>query len=93
MTKSLSTLFNALGDTNRMKIFKILLNQKPQEFCVSDIAQKLKTSIPAASKQLKAMEEAGLVKRKREGQMICYEVESNDPVIKDLIKIIKKVDK
>lgn len=76
-----------------MRIFKILLDQKPQEFCVSDIAKQLKTSIPAASKQLKAMEQVGLVRRKREGQMICYEVVNDDPVIKDLTKIIKKVDK
>ena len=86
-------LFSALGDSNRMKIFQLLLQNQSNEFCVSEIAEELKTSVPAASKQLKTMEMVGLVKRKRVGQMICYEIVSDNPVIKDLTKIIQKVDK
>ena len=88
----LPMLFNALGDSNRMKIFQLLLEHQSDKFCVSEIAKELKTSVPAASKQLKTMEMVGLIKRKRVGQMICYEVVANNPVIKDITKIIQKVD-
>lgn len=90
----LPIIFDALGDRNRLKIFKLLLKNKNEpDFCVSDIAGKLGTSVPAASRQLKAMEMVGLVRRKRVGQMICYEVIEANPVIKQLIRIIKKVEK
>ena len=89
----LPMLFNALGDSNRMKIFRLLLEARHNEFCVSDVARELRTSVPAASKQLKIMEMVGLVKRTRNGQMICYEVVEDNPVIKELTKVIQKVGK
>ena len=90
----LPMLFNALGDQNRMKIFKLLLEDNDShKLCVSDIAKELKTSVPAASKQLKIMEMVGLVKRKRIGQMICYEIVKDNPVIKELTGVIQKVGK
>lgn len=79
-------VFNALSDPSRFHIFKLLLNHK--DICVSDIANILGITVPAASQQLKILEIAQLVKREREGQMICYKIANDNPAVKSIIKII-----
>ncbi|MBI3495490.1 winged helix-turn-helix transcriptional regulator [Candidatus Berkelbacteria bacterium] len=83
----LPLVFSALADANRFTIFKLLLDR--QDLCVSDIANIVAISVPAASQQLKFLELAGLVKRQRNGQMICYEARSRDPLIRSIIKVLQ----
>lgn len=82
----LSMIFNALGDTSRFQIFRILLRHK--DICVSDIAKILNISVPAASQQLRIMEMLGIVKRIRMGQMICYEIKKENSAVKSLIALL-----
>lgn len=79
-------MFNALADTGRFRIFKLLLTR--DDLCVTDVARVLGISVPAASQQLRIMELSGLVKKERMGQMICYCVREDDPLVKSIIKII-----
>ncbi|MDD2806978.1 MAG: metalloregulator ArsR/SmtB family transcription factor [Patescibacteria group bacterium] len=81
-------LFDALGDINRYKIFNLLL-EKRGDICVSEFAEILKISVPAASQQLKSLELSGLIKRVRNGQSICYQAKATDPRVKSLITSIK----
>ena len=83
----LARVFSALGDPGRFKIFSILVDIN--EMCVTDIAHTLGVSIPAASQQLRILENARLVKKERMGQTICYELNTKDPLVVRLIKIIK----
>ncbi len=83
----LRSAFAALADETRMRIFILLLENK--EVCVSDLAGILHISVPAASQQLKLLELSGLIKRRRMGKMICYEVERS-PMVCSLSKMIKK---
>ena len=85
---SLSKLFDALGDINRFKIFNLLL-ETPDNICVTEFADILDISVPAASQQLKSLEMSGLIERVRDGQMICYKVRHDDPNVKSIIKTIK----
>lgn len=78
-------MFNALSDLNRFRVFKLLARR--QNLCVSDLARVLDVSVPAVSQQLRILEMNGLVKRERRGQMICYKVKKDDPVVKFVIKI------
>jgi DNA-binding transcriptional ArsR family regulator len=80
-----STIFNALGDPNRWRIFKLLLTR--EEPCVSDIARRLGVSVPAVSQQLRILELNGLVTKERRGQMICYKVKKEDPIVKYILKL------
>lgn len=82
----LPTAFSVLADPGRFKIFKLLLKHK--DMCVTDVASVLEVSLPAASQQLKIMEMSGLVLKRRDGQMICYELRENTPMVKSLAKII-----
>lgn len=65
----LSLLFKALGDATRLRI---VLALRSQEMCVCDIAAALGMSESAVSHQLRRLREQGLVRRRREGQVIYY---------------------
>ena len=83
-------LFDALADINRFKIFTLLLESKENNICVSEFADILGISVPAASQQLKNLETSGLIKRVRDGQMICYQVSYEDPTVKSIVKTVKE---
>lgn len=83
-----ANIFNALGDFNRLRVFKLLLSRK--EYCVSELAGILGVSVPAVSQQLRLLERSGLVTRERRGQMICYKVRSGNPAVKLIIDLISK---
>lgn len=70
----------------RYRIFKLLLQR--HDLCVTDVANVLGISLPAASQQLRIMELSGLVKKERMGQMMCYCIREDDPVVKSIIKMI-----
>lgn len=83
-------ILGILGDLNRYRIFKILRNYR--KICVTDIASILGITVSATSQQLRVLERIGLVRKKRVGQMICYETQSNDPLTKYLSKLIGRID-
>lgn len=85
-----SRLFDALSDVNRFKIFTLLLESKNENICVSEFADILEISVPAASQQLKSLELSGLISRVRDGQMICYKIEHSDPEVKSIVKTVKE---
>jgi len=79
-------VFEALGDSTRLKIFRLLSQKKG--LCVTDVANICGISVPAASYQLKILEIVELVQREREGKMICYELREEDPMVKKIMMII-----
>jgi DNA-binding transcriptional ArsR family regulator len=78
-------ILGALADRSRFRIFKLLMRY--QDLCVTDIAGILEVSVPAASQQLRILEMAGLVKKHRRGQMICYEVKKDNSLLKFIVRI------
>lgn len=79
----LVSVMSLLGDKTRYKIFKIL--QSSRELCVSEIASSLDVSVPAVSQHFKIFELTGIVDKIRNGQRICYQLKSDDPLVKKLI--------
>lgn len=88
---SLIDRFSALGDKTRYKLLALLSSR--EEICVSELAGEIGISTAGVSQQLKILEHAGLVERHRNGQKICYQVKSEDPINKEIIKIIKQGEK
>lgn len=84
----LVSLFNALGDANRYKIFYLLLTAKG-DICVSEFAEILNISVPAASQQLKSLEHSGLIRKARRGQLTCYQVNIEDSAVKTVAQTVK----
>lgn len=83
----LPLIFEALGDRGRFRIFRLLMEQ--HDLCVTDIAAVFGITISAASQQLKILERVGLVQKTRMGQMVCYEIKSDNPMVKQLSKVLK----
>ncbi len=77
--ESMERLFQALGDSTRLRILGLLLTG---EVCVCDIHESLRISQPKASRHLAYLRRAGLVASRREGLWMHYRLaETRDPLV------------
>ena len=65
-SESLNAIFSALADPTRRAILEHLSRG---EFSVSELAEPFDMSLPAVSKHLRVLEQAGLLIREREGRV------------------------
>jgi len=75
--------FKALADQTRLRILKLL---QIREMCVCELMTALDLTQPTTSHHLHALEEAGLVKNRKEGKWVFYSL--NKP---ELIKYVDKL--
>jgi ArsR family transcriptional regulator, arsenate/arsenite/antimonite-responsive transcriptional repressor len=90
MTKPLAdmeTLFKALADGTRLRIFGLLLTG---EVCVCDIHESLKIPQSKASRHLAYLRRAGLVETRRDGLWVHYRLGNlTDPVLATIVDAIR----
>ena len=65
-------LMKALSDETRLRIFNLLLEQ---ECCVCEVMQALDISQTRASRNLGIMQNAGLLKTRRNGLWVLYSID------------------
>ncbi len=65
----LSELFKIFGDSTRVKIINVLLDN---ELCVNDISEKIKVSQSAVSHQLRILKDSKLVKYRKDKNLTYY---------------------
>jgi DNA-binding transcriptional ArsR family regulator len=65
-------IFRALADPSRRAIFERLTRG---EAAVKDLTARFDISQPAVSQHLAALRDAGLVRARRDGRLVYYEVE------------------
>ena len=70
----LSELFKIFGDSTRIKIINVLMNN---ELCVSEISDILNISQSAISHQLRILKTSKLVKYRKEGTQIYYSLDDD----------------
>ena len=70
----ISELFKIFGDSTRIKIINILLDD---ELCVGDIADKINATQSAVSHQLRILKSSKLVKYRKVGNTIYYSLDDN----------------
>lgn len=68
----LSDLYKALGDPTRIKIISALF---VSELCVHEIADLLDVSQSAVSHQLRVLRSVGIVRNRKEGKHVIYELD------------------
>jgi ArsR family transcriptional regulator len=66
-----SRFFKALADETRIRILKLL---EVREMCVCEVMVALDLTQPTASHHLGILENAGLVKNRKEGKWVFYSV-------------------
>jgi DNA-binding transcriptional ArsR family regulator len=77
----LAELFKALADPSRVRIISALTST---ELCVHDLAAALDMSQSAVSHQLRSLREKRLVRFRREGRHVYYQLD--DEHIRDLFR-------
>jgi len=80
--KRLIHTMQLLGDKTRYAIFKLLASE--EELCVSEIANRLNISPSAVSQHFRNFEILRLVEKERMGQKICYVLNEEDSLVKEL---------
>jgi ArsR family transcriptional regulator len=84
--RSLEHLFQALGDTTRLRILGLLL---AGEVCVCEIHGALKISQPKASRHLAYLRRAGLVVARRDGLWMHYRLaDAQEPAADDIRRAV-----
>lgn len=83
-----TTLFRALADGNRRKILSLL---KEQEMSVSDLQKHFPITQASLSHHLDILKRANLVRNRRDGQFIFYEI--NTSVFEEATQMIYELFK
>ena len=66
--------FSALGQEDRLEIFRLLVRAGPQGSCVDEIKRRLKMPGSTLSHHLDALTRSGLLAAQRSGRFIYYAV-------------------
>lgn len=83
----MASLFQALGDSTRLRILGLLLGG---EVCVCDIYESLEIPQPRASRHLAYLRKAGLVDTRRDGLWIHYRLaDTADPVVQTIAAAVR----
>lgn len=70
----LSELFKIFGDSTRIKIINVLLEE---ELCVNDISKRINASQSAVSHQLRILKSSKLVKYRKDANLIYYSLDDD----------------
>jgi ArsR family transcriptional regulator len=79
--ESITDLFKSLSDENRLKIL-LLLRKRPA--CVCEFDRILNISLSTISTHLKLLKASGLIKSKKDGRWVIYELTDNESLWKIL---------
>jgi len=82
--------FKALTEETRLRILHVLMER---ECCVCEVMQALAISQTRASRNLKALYDAGLLKSRRDGRWVLYSIDADriSPYFTTLVEAVRKV--
>ena len=81
-------VFKHLSDAARCRIFLLLCHS---EECVLNIATIMEMSSPAVSHHLQVLKEAGVVKARKEGTRIYYDLDPLDSEIENMVRLFADI--
>jgi len=87
MAVKMADIFKAFGDINRLLIINILASNTVDKISVSDLANLLGMTQPAASQHLKVLKNIGILKPHKEGYHVYYIID-----IDTFLKYKKDID-
>jgi len=80
-------IFNSLSEEKRLKILYLLTIR---EMCNCELTAATSSSQPNLTYHIKILENAGLVRQKREGKFIYYSLK-DDPVTKLILDLLREL--
>jgi predicted nucleotidyltransferase len=93
LTLSFRVLEKIIGKKSKIKMLRLLLNNKEQEYCLDDIAKYTGMSCGTIYPSLKELLEARVITQRKVGRSLLYTINKNHilfPPIKELIHLEKK---
>ena len=78
-----ASMFRAFGESTRLAILQEL---KGGEMTVSEMVDRMPTSQANVSKQLKALHDAGVLSRRKQGSRVLYQIA--DPMVFELCRLV-----
>ena len=86
--RKITKIFQALSDTNRIRILKML---EVRPLCVCEITEILKLAPSTVSKHLSILRDAGFIVDEKEGKWVNYYLshEQDNEYVKELMPLIK----
>lgn len=85
----METLGKLFGSVDRVKIMRLFLLNPEMVLTSKEVAQRSKTRITGANRELKLLETIGLVKSKKRGNLRTWQLEPAFPAISALASILK----
>lgn len=85
--QNVADTFRLLSDPNRLKIFWILCHG---EECVINLAALMSMSSPSIAHHLKLLKMSGIVRSRREGKEVYYNVQSSE-IVKTLHPLVERM--
>ena len=79
-------IFKALSDPNRLRIIRMLASNMVNTLTVSELAEKLNITQPAASQHIKVLKNIRLLEPNKEGYRVYYQI--NLDVLTEIKKAI-----
>lgn len=77
IVNTMAEVFKALGDTNRLRIIRILASNPKDTLCVADLANKLGITQPAVSQHIKILKYVGILEPNKIGFRYYYYVNAD----------------
>lgn len=87
--RQLATMFRALGDVSRFRIIRILTAEP--EVSVTTIAKILHLSTSLTSQNIKVLEHAHLLKKRRAGKKVFSKLDRGKPHVEELVPCVAKL--
>ncbi len=85
----ITSVFKALSDVNRYRIFRLLAEQP--KLAVSDVAKSLNISLPLASQHIKVLTHAHLLQKERDGKKVFTKLKRDNPFVLAINKTIRQI--
>ena len=87
--RKFAKIFQALSDTNRLRILKIL---QLRPLCVCEIQSVLKLASSTVSKHLSILRDVGFIQDVKENKWVNYYInlDTHDQLIKELLTLLEK---
>ncbi len=86
----LQRVFHSLSDTTRLRIVELL--ERYENISVGELADALSVSSAAISQHMRVLAFAGVIRKERHGQQTCYQLQTEDPVIQDVLAIVHNAE-
>jgi ArsR family transcriptional regulator len=82
-------IFKALGDETRLRLVNLLL-QTDDNLCVCEMVDALELPQYQISKHLTILKNAGLLLASRKGTWVYYQLDRDEPFLRDLCKMLSR---